>query len=233
MPIESDDDDDVLLEVVDALLESDSEDDEAGRQDKPYRQRQVSERPVYWESLWGKQLRSGEMGDKTTIPGKRFRRRFAGVPYSVFLDLVQLANEKMGFSKREWYKGRRVPPLELKVLCWLRIVGRGVGYDCAAEATLIGEETVRAFFHAFSAKGRAVLYPMYVKMPGNKAEIEAISDVYERVGFPGCVGSSDGVDLHWGCCPAMLVEAHKGKDGVPSRGFNVTIATFSFARVCA
>ena len=36
MPIESDDDDDVLLEVVDALLESDSEDDEAGRQDTPH-----------------------------------------------------------------------------------------------------------------------------------------------------------------------------------------------------
>ena len=65
---------------------------------------------------------------------------------------------------------------------------------------------------------------MFVKIPSNKAEIETISDVYERVGLPGCVGSSDGVDLHWGCCPAMPVEAHKGKDGVPSRGFNVSIA---------
>ena len=53
MPIESDDEDDILLEVIDGLLESDSEDDEAGRQDKPYQQREVSERPVYWESLWG------------------------------------------------------------------------------------------------------------------------------------------------------------------------------------
>ena len=99
-----------------------------------------------------RQLRSGEMGDKSTIPGNRFRRRFAEVPHSVFLDLVVLANEKMGFDKREWHKGWHVPPLELKVLCWLRIVGRGVGYDCAAEAMLIGEETASA--HSFTNSRR-------------------------------------------------------------------------------
>ena len=53
MPIESNDDDDILLELIDGLLESDNGDDEAGRQGKPYQQCMVADRPVYWESLWG------------------------------------------------------------------------------------------------------------------------------------------------------------------------------------
>ena len=58
-----------VVDAIDALLESDNvnEGDEAGRQDKPYQQREVSKRHVYFESLWVKAVAQRGDGQSKTI----------------------------------------------------------------------------------------------------------------------------------------------------------------------
>eukprot|EP00965_Chrysotila_dentata_P078480 2585820-Pleurochrysis_carterae.AAC.1 len=45
--------------------------------------------------------------------------------------------------------------------------------------------------------------------------------VYEKLGFPGAICSIDGVHIHWARCPSKQWAAHKGKEGCPTRVYNV------------
>ncbi len=48
-------------------------------------------------------------------------------------------------------------------------------------------------------------------------------DMYAALGFPGAIGSVDGVHVPWEMCPTKQTALHKnGKDGVPTLSFNVT-----------
>jgi hypothetical protein len=79
--------------------------------------------------------------------GKLFRTRFR-VPFDFVLLLYQWV--------RIWYVRKKTDaakrpsaPIELLVLSCLRILGRGWTFDCCAEATNIGRDTIRTFFHEF------------------------------------------------------------------------------------
>jgi hypothetical protein len=136
-------------------------------------------------------------------------------------ELIRLAHDEMGYSQRETHNGRRVPPLPLKVLGYLRVVGRGHSFDDVEENTGISETAFRVFFHDFSERGARFLYPMFVSMPSSAAEIRKVEEHYARVGMPGCCGSTDVVHVWWDACPAMLRSAHKGKESYPTRAFSV------------
>ena len=47
---------------------------------------------------------------------------------------------------------------------------------------------------------------------------------FQKLGFPGCIGSMDATHLHWKRCPAGAINTHKGKEGFPTRAFNVTVS---------
>ena len=46
---------------------------------------------------------------------------------------------------------------------------------------------------------------------------------FELLGFPNCVGSMDATHIHWSRCPAGSSNAHTGKEGFPTRAFNVIV----------
>ena len=66
----------------------------------------------------------------------------------------------------------------------LRILGRNWCFDDVAEATGMGETTVRNMFHYFCAKFVAENYTTYVYRPEGE-ELAYVMAVYEKMGLPG------------------------------------------------
>ena len=176
-------------------------------------------RPDYWESAWGKML----IDPTLQVPGsdlrKTFFRRFR-VPYVLYNRLVVWA--KSWCEKRLCdASGRNIVPTELKVLGYLRIVGRGVCFDDIQELSYISTSTMHRFFHTFSKKGREQLFPVHVIFPKTTEEIGVIEAAYASLGIPGACGSMDVVHISLGACPTTIKNVCVGKEGYPTLAYNV------------
>ena len=101
---------------------------------------------------------------------QKFRLRFRAA-YHAFLQLLSLvtADDAWEFfarwtvHKASYYHKRT--PIELLTLGSLRYVGRGWTFDDLEEATGIGEEVHRVFFHAFIKFGAKSLFKVFVPLP--------------------------------------------------------------------
>ena len=135
-------------------------------------------------------MRNPEIRNPASNSGKLFRRRFR-VPFPLYERLYQMCIE-MGFEENVVDAfGRAGVPLQLKLLGVLRILGRATCVDGISELTLASEETHRVFFREFCKKFAATYYKQFVSAPTSVEEMKKVSSVYERLGFPGCVGSVD------------------------------------------
>ena len=107
--------------------------------------RRPERRPDYEHSLWATMLTDSQLQNPASRAGILFRRRFR-VPYGLFRLIVDVATEKnwMGTNEQNAAK-RSAAPLELKVLAWLRTLGRGECFDSCQESTLIHDSTLRDF----------------------------------------------------------------------------------------
>lgn len=92
--------------------------------------------------------------DAANVECKRFQykfRRCFRMPYATFLELI--ADAKAGNWFPSWMgcncAGKQSSPLELMILGSLRYLGRGWTFDDLEEATAVGEESHRRFFHQF------------------------------------------------------------------------------------
>lgn len=178
-----------------------------------------SGRPHYWESTWGVMLRDPELQTIGSDARKTFMRRFR-VPHSIFTRLVDWTkgwHEKHATDAA----GRPRCPTELKVLGWLRMVGRGVCFDDLEELSCIKSPTMHTFFHEFNRRCREELYPIHVRMPSNIEELMEIEAAYAAVGIPGACGSMDVVHIPLGACPHGLINVCTGKEGYPTLAYNV------------
>ena len=61
----------------------------------------------------------------------------------------------------------------------------------------------------------------YIKLPGNVAELNRVTQLYASVGLPGACESMDVVHIKWPSCPAGDYYRAKGKEGYPTLGFQV------------
>lgn len=84
-------------------------------------------RPHYTQSCWYLMLQEPTISDPDSRIGKLFRRRFR-VPYSIFQRLVGFATDWFPHPATD-VAGRPCVPVELKVLGFLRVLGRGVCFD--------------------------------------------------------------------------------------------------------
>ena len=188
-----------------------------------FRVRKSEARPLYEYSTWGRMLMNPRTQDPTDKKGGvLFRRRFR-VPFHVFVRLVALTRENNWFTERPDASGRRGAPLELKILGVLRVLGRGYCFDGIEELSFISAECNRMFFHSFCYLFSKEYFDVYCNAPLTEAEIQRTLSVYERLGFPGCIGSTDCVHLRWERCPAGDRSLHKGKEGYPSISYEVTV----------
>ncbi len=174
----------------------------------------------YNTSAWALFMKREGVSDPTHKNGKLFRRRFR-LPYPVYQEILARLSEHPNFRDSQDATGRASAPLYLKLLSAMRVMGRGECFDTCYELTNINPETLRTFFHKF-VEYVAALYPEYVKAPETDTEIRWVMEQYKRLGFPGCLGSIDCVHIHWERCPAMDANTHCGKEGYPTRAFEVT-----------
>ena len=190
---------------------------------KIFRVRKSEDRPMYQYSTWGRML----VNPRTRDPSDRkggvlFRTRFR-VPFPLFERLVQLTRENRWFSENPDASGRKGAPLELKILGVLRVLGRGYCFDGIEELSFISAECNRMFFHTFCDLFSKKYFDVYCNAPMSDAEIKKTLSVYDRLGFPGCIGSTDCVHLRWERCPVGDRSLHKGKEGYPSISYEVTV----------
>jgi len=155
----------------------------------------------------------------------KFRRRFR-MPYSSFIQLVCDARSGNWFPS--WMGSscvnKTASPLELMILGSLRYLGRGWTFDDCEEATAIGEETHRRFFHQFIKVGSTILYKKYVSTPRTKEDIEQHMDEFKLSGMPGACASSDATSIVHEMCSHRIQRVHKGfKSKHPTRTYNLTV----------
>lgn len=181
-------------------------------------------RGTYHESTWARLLEHENVGDPTTKEGRSFRRRFR-IPHPLFVKLVQVVRhaEWDGIIPRECDSaGRPCAPIELKLLAWLRVLGRGECFDSCSESTNVSEETLRVFFHKFSSAFSLAMFNIYVS-PAENSELDMILRDYAALGFPGCVGSVDCVHVSWDRCPSSVRSLYCGSSGKPTLSYEMVV----------
>ncbi len=52
-------------------------------------------------------------------------------------------------------------------------------------------------------------------------DLVAVTLLYSRMGFSGCVGSTDCVHFYWDWCPHNVRHSHQGKEGRPTVAYSL------------
>jgi hypothetical protein len=191
--------------------------------DREIKKRKASPRPDYWNSVWGRMLQTDSVRDAGNRKGgKRFRRRFR-VPFPIFEQIVELVRSQKWFAENSDCSGRAAAPLELKILGVLRVLGRGTCFDGIEELNLVSEECNRTFFHNFCEAFSQKYFHEYCHPPQTAEEIASTMGVYEQMGLPGTLGSTDCVHVRWEMCPTGDFSLHKGKEGFATLVYEVTV----------
>lgn len=188
--------------------------------------RRAKRKQDYDNINWIKLIRNPLTNNRSSYFGKLFRNRFR-VPFTLFIKIRDL------FVERNWLQtqsfdcfGRPSVPFEIKLLAALRFLGRGECFDTLAELTgdRVSAEVIRKFIIEWSFK-MVQLKDQWIKGPNPNVpeEIQKAMNMYERLGFPGCIGSTDCVNIALERCPHTLKNTHTGKDGYPTLGFNCTV----------
>jgi hypothetical protein len=114
-----------------------------------------------------------------------FRNRFT-VPYRLFIQLLTFAESWL--PQHEYDCCKKVPPVSLKLLGTLRILGKGCSWDLLYELSGVSAEVHRRWTLTFIEKFSMDMYPIYVHGPRDSNELSAVTSLYAASGFPGCVG---------------------------------------------
>ena len=173
----------------------------------------------YTKTSWGLIIRNPLVRFPDNRYGRQFRRRFR-VPFQLYEILVQICVDKNVFGIKQ--PSRTKIPIEIKLLCCLRILGRDDCCDAIEEMSDVPEKTVWWFFKIFLINFPAALFKDVIRVPREGVELQSVMKVYQKMGFPGAVGSVDATHIRWHQCPVEFVHAATGKEKYPSVAFQVT-----------
>ena len=102
-------------------------------------------------------------------------------------------------------------------------MGRGWVFDDIEEATGIGLENHRQFFHKFILYGSSILYSKHVVYPKTSSDAVAHKKEYEVAGMYGAIGSMDACHIIIEKCSTRLKQNHLGgKSKLTCRSYNLT-----------
>ena len=160
---------------------------------------------------------------------KEFRLNYR-MPWSETNKLVLLfIRKKWVITQAEVYRrrvgGLKVCPPEVKVLGTLYWLGEGCSFRTIYNLSgrVLSSQSFSTFAKKFCKLVKTHLAPQYIKLPETVEELRRISKAYEDRGFPGSVGSTDGVQITWAGCPYAYRKSFTGKEKYPTLGFNVTV----------
>lgn len=175
----------------------------------------------WWASSWGKLLKSSDVEDPNSYAGRMFRRRFR-LPFRLFQHLVEACKAGEVFGGDFNAANEASVPVEIKVLGALRTLGRGTLHDDVAEMTGASLELHRQAFVKFISFIAKDFREEWIRVPEGE-DLEKVMKEYTLMGFPGAIGSMDATHVHWNRCPSGAKNMHNGKEGYPSRVFNVAV----------
>lgn len=178
----------------------------------------------YTKTAWGLMIRNELVKSPETREGKMFRRRFR-LPFQLFLILVEICRDNNVFEVTNY--SRTKIPIEIKLLCCLRVLGRDDCFDAIEEYSNIPEKTAWWFFKLFLKNFVRCLKHQVVRPPTEGIELSKVMKVYTKMGFPGAIGSVDATHIRWHMCPVDKVHLATGKEKYPSVAFQVPKIFFS------
>ena len=216
----------VVSAATEALYWEYDDEDEDGRPRRKRRRTYHRDRD-YWASTWGAQVLTCRAARAAGQPDfaveEEFRQRFR-LPFDLFEELVVRLREKGGYeAAQDPIGGVGRVPLELKFMTVLRIAGRGWCFDDVKEQFGAGKSTIAAFYHAFVFKYVTDFYDQVIVLPEEAGDLAIVESRYAAQGVPGCVGSIDCVHVRWDRCPFALRWYHVGKEGFPTRVYEVVV----------
>ena len=103
------------------------------------------------------------------------------------------------------------------------MLGRGGCFDNQYDGSGIDEETLRTFFHNFCEFFASRYYDIFIHPPTTPDEIDGVTSIYRRLGFPGAIGSVDCVHVRWDKCPFSLRSTCTGKEGYPTLAYEAVV----------
>jgi len=200
------------------FLKKNGEARKRNRSDESFHKGKKAEKaPNPWLSCnWLRNLVLPETEDPTTAKGKDFERSFRMSVFT-FRKLVARcrATGENEFNYKEFnvVDGSYNIPLELKILCAIRILATGCKFREAAEMSqYMSEGTAGSFFGVFCK-----LFVQHFKSEFIRPlEGEELHDQLRRsakIGLPGMVASFDATFIPWETCPHQLSNLHQGPKG--------------------
>jgi hypothetical protein len=162
------------------------------------RKRKTSENPRnthpnFVETPWGKliyrlsALNDGNGPNVDSRDGMLFRRRFR-VPWPLYCKLVVMCQENKLFGENSNLEAdccqSEICPITIKLLGVLRILGRNWLCDDVAEATGMGEATIRTAFVTFCTNFVKIFYDKFIYRPIDE-KLKRMMAVYSRMGLDG------------------------------------------------
>lgn len=103
------------------------------------------------------------------------------------------------------------------------MLGRGGCFDNQYDGSGIDEETLRVFFHKFCEFFANRFFDVFVQPPSTPEEIDRVTSIYRRLGFPGAIGSVGCVHVKWDKCPFSLRASCTGKEGYPTLAYEAVV----------
>ena len=157
--------------------------------------------------------------------GKYFRSRL-GVPRTLFDTLVEecRACPEIKDHRAGDGSGIQAPstvPLTLKLAMALNWLTQGGSLVSAADNAGMDPQTARRFVHRWAFAVFRMYYPQHVKVPSGEELVRTLQ-LHARMGFPGMLAGTDGVEVQVTGIPWAERDRHKGKGDSLTRGFNVS-----------
>jgi hypothetical protein len=151
------------------------------------------------------------------------------MPYSLFQAFIKVILDEVWFPK---YGTNGEGPIDctknsgaslhVKVLSVLRVLGRGFVFDECFDGSGCGEEVIRVFFHAFTARCCASLFQVFIVPPKTTADIGIATRVYQKMGMGPAIASTSCTHLELGKCPHNFRTVCTGKSGKPTLSYSLS-----------
>ena len=183
----------------------------------------------YTSSMFYRDYHNPKVRLTGTADAKEFRLNYR-MPWSQAHKIVRK------FVERGWVVSEAHPahhmmtswmcPPEIKILGTLYWLGEGCTFRTIHNLSgrTLSAYSFCKFAKKFCHKMAQSMIEESIKIPATVQELQRISAVYHRMGFPGACGSTDGVQIPWEGCPFAYRISFTGKEGYPTLGFNVTVA---------
>ena len=146
----------IFQEIVKLIQDNLDESESSESEFEEYYPREAGERIDYAQTRWSQMLRHPDIENPNSKISKFFQLRFR-VPYLLFKHYLVPKCESLNIFGIKHVVNSKCP-IELKIMCCLRILGRGLVYDDILEMSQITLSTIPYYLHTFCENITALLY---------------------------------------------------------------------------